>query len=62
MSEVHGTTMTPEARCMPKVSLAPKAVGRRYRTSGHMSRADRFSIKYLQDVNICNDLLTIRSG
>jgi hypothetical protein len=46
---------------MPKVSSAPMAIEQRRCNSGHVSRANKFSIKHLQAVNVCNDLLTICS-
>jgi hypothetical protein len=46
---------------MPKVSLALEAFGRRYCNSRHMLEADRFSIKYFQVVNVCNDFVIVPS-
>jgi hypothetical protein len=46
---------------MPKVPLASEAIGQRCCNSGHMSGDDRFSIKYLQAINVCNDLVIIHS-
>jgi hypothetical protein len=44
---------------MTKVPLASKVIGQKCHNNGRVSGADRFSIKYLQAINVCNDLVTI---
>jgi hypothetical protein len=36
-----------------------EAVGRRRRSSGHVSKPDRSSIKYLEVANVCNNLVIV---
>jgi hypothetical protein len=54
--------MALEAQSTLKVSSALEVVGWWRRNSGHMSGDDRLSIKYLQIVNIYNDLVTVHSA
>jgi hypothetical protein len=44
---------------MTKVPLASKVIGQKCHNNGRVSGADRFSIKYLQAINVCNDLVTV---
>jgi hypothetical protein len=54
--------MASEAQSTPKVSSALEAIGRWRRDSGHMSGDDRLSIKYLQIINVYNDLVIVHSA
>jgi hypothetical protein len=60
--EVLRTVMAPEAQSTPKVSSALEVIGRWRRDSGHMSGDDRLSIKYLQIINVYNDLVIVHSA
>jgi hypothetical protein len=44
---------------MLRASSVPEAAERGRPNDRHVSRVDRLSLKYLQVVNVCNDLVTV---